>query len=125
MSRSADELDILEQIVAARNEVSNASASVSSIQPSDQSRDMALRVVKVVTDGGSAGSSSTNCSYTYTVKDLRGNTLATAKTPYRPRYEKTAYIVAPENSYGLALIDNGSLTLLVCFQEIEQTDACA
>jgi len=83
--------------------------------------------VKVTKDGGYAGApdpGGSNCSWTYTVKDLYGNSLGTTVAPQRARYTKTIYTQAPDNSYGLAAYDGETLKLLVCFSEIEQTDVC-
>jgi len=67
--------------------------------------------VKVTKDGGSAGNKTTQCSFTYTVKDLAGNTLATAKSPSRPRPLKGAMDPPADNSYGLAFYDGSTLVL--------------
>ena len=84
--------------------------------------------VQVYQDGGAAGApdpGGSNCSWTYTVKDLSGNTLGEDVAPQRARYPKTVYIEAPDASYGLAAYAaNGDLLLLVCFGEIEDTDVC-
>ena len=75
--------------------------------------------VKVYKDGGVAGSASTNCTWTYTVKDFAGtNTLATTKTPLRPRYTSCQYDLPADGSYGLAFYDSSNtLQLYEAVQE--------
>ena len=80
--------------------------------------------VKVTKDGGVAGDDATDCTWTYTVKDLFGNTLGTAVAPERARYSHVAYTYAPNDSYGLACYDGETLKLLVCFGEIETSGPC-
>ncbi|MBE3133087.1 MAG: hypothetical protein IMZ55_06415 [Acidobacteria bacterium] len=89
--------------------------------------------VKVEKDGGVAGDDATECSYTYTVKDLSGNTLDTTVTPETPRLHYTAYWYAGETRtlpnvatsvYGLACWDGATLVLLQCFGEVAKDDAC-
>ncbi len=89
--------------------------------------EQATFMCKVYKDGGTAGApdpAGSNCSWTYTVKDLAGNTIGTTKTPHRTRYPKTIYTYAPDASYGLAAYDGATLVLLVAFQEIETAGPC-
>ncbi|MFH1743162.1 MAG: hypothetical protein ABIH23_29495, partial [bacterium] len=84
-------------------------------------------VVKVTRDGGVAGGSGADCTFTYTVKDFAGAVLDTTVMPERPRYGNCAYLAGGEGgrtSYGLAIYDSGTLKLLVAFGEIEDTTAC-
>lgn len=67
-----------------------------------------LFVVTVTQVGGSNGTQSTAASYTYDVKDLLGNTLATAVALARPRPNGA---VSAGNGYGLAFYDGNSLKL--------------
>jgi len=93
-----------------------------------------LRLVLVTKDGGAAGSDSTECSYTYTVKALDDSTvLAEAQLPQVPRYHYVEYWYAGEDRGGdlgetsrlaLAAEYNGAITLLICFGEIAKDDAC-
>lgn len=64
-------------------------------------------------DGGSSGSSSSTCSWTYTVKSLRGKTIATAKSPEAHRLPNFVYVSTPAGSEGIAFYDQtGALKLL-------------
>jgi hypothetical protein len=90
-------------------------------------------LVKVTKDGGVSGDAATECTWTYTVKDLAGNTLGTTMTPQVPRLHFTAYWYAGETRtlpnvatsiYGLAAMDGGTTLLLQCFGEIGKDDAC-
>lgn len=64
-------------------------------------------------DGGSAGTSSATCSFTYTVKDLHGVSIGMTKTPERRRFPNTPYTTTPENAPGLAYFGlDGALHLL-------------
>jgi len=99
--------------------------------------------VMVTKDGGVVGSDSTECTWTYTVKELDDTTIlrkntaggaATAITPQTPRLHYCAYWYAGEtrtapaaatSRYGLACrAANGDLTLLVCYGEIATDDVC-
>ena len=99
--------------------------------------------VMVTKDGGVVGSDSTECTWTYTVKELDDTTIlrknttgdaATAITPETPRLHYCAYWYAGEtrtapaaatSRYGLACrAANGDLTLLVCYGEIATDDVC-
>jgi len=60
---------------------------------------------QVTVDGGSAGGPTADCSFTYTVKDLDGNVLATALTPQVPRLTNVECLQPAENSPGLAYLD--------------------
>jgi len=96
----------------------------------------------VTKDGGVAGSSSTECSYTYTVKDLDDATVlrqnayvaATGMTPEKPRHHNCAYWYAGEardapggatSRYAIACrASDGTLKLLVAFGETPKTEEC-
>jgi hypothetical protein len=76
-------------------------------------------------DGGSAGSSSTTCSFTYTLKTQDGFTIATAKTPEAPRIPNNVYATPAADSAGVAWIDkNGVVQLLWVPKEQFQTGTC-
>lgn len=53
-----------------------------------------LFAVDVTTDGGTAGDRDTQCDFTYEVFDLKGNSLATAKTPLWARPQWGAMVAA-------------------------------
>lgn len=87
--------------------------------------------VKVVKDGGVAGSPTTTCTFTYTLKDLAGTTIkknpagdnATSMTPLRPRYANCEYDQPADDSYGKAFFDaSGNLQLYECVQEKPKGD---
>ncbi len=79
-------------------------------------------VCLVTKDGGSAGSDSTNCSYTYTAKDIDDSTvLGSSLTPLQPRSYNAEYWYAGEDRgssayttrYAIAFYDlSGSIKLL-------------
>jgi hypothetical protein len=99
--------------------------------------------VIVAKDGGSAGSSAAQCTYTYTVKDLAGNTLkknaagdnATGMTPAIPRAYHTEYWYAGEtrsdvgdttSTAGLAYYSlDGTLVLLIACGETLKDTTCS
>jgi len=85
-----------------------------------------LQLVLVTKDGGVAGDADNNCTYTYTVEYLDDSTtIATTQTPETPRYAKTAYYYAGENSSSrYALWHSAEAKLLICFGEIAQTSVC-
>jgi hypothetical protein len=67
---------------------------------------------KVHNDGGSAGSSSTSCSFTYTIRTMSGKDVLTAQTPTRRRFTNVEYSATPTNTQGWAYFDeNGVLKL--------------
>lgn len=80
--------------------------------------------VKVTEDGGVAGSVSTNCTWTYTVKDLRGRTLATAKSPLKLRNPDTPYMSTPADSIGTAYYDEAGVLQLLDANERFDLEEC-
>jgi len=93
---------------------------------------------RVVKDGGVAGDAAADCTWTYEVTDLAGNTLkkddagndAAAMTPVAPRQRFCEYWYAGEDrapatsAYALAAYDGADLVLLTCFSEIPKEDTC-
>jgi hypothetical protein len=75
--------------------------------------------VTLVKDGGSDGTQTTEPTYTYTVSDLAGNQLATAKSPMFRR-GKGSYIDA---TVGLADYASGALNLIEAYEK-ENTIGC-
>ena len=69
-------------------------------------------LVKVFSDGGEAGSSTTTCSFTYHVENPVGGDLADGVSPQTPRIDNTIYTAA--TGYGWASYDEGELILLMC-----------
>jgi len=90
--------------------------------------------VLVTKDGGASGDESSECTWTYTVKQLDDETvLATAMTPQVPRLHYVGYYYAGElrpapfaytSRYGLACYNGPTLILLVCFGEIGKDGGC-
>lgn len=79
--------------------------------------------VLVTVDGGSAGGPTADCSFTYTVKDLKGNQLAAELTPQVPRLTNVEYLPPAENSPGLAYLDAaGAVKLYHVAGEVPKTD---
>ncbi len=92
---------------------------------------LGLFVVTVLEDGGAAGDASTQCSFTYTVKDILGNTMqknatgtaATGMTPeFNLRSTTGACTKAPDNSEAIAFYDG---TNLVLWMTLESRDPAA
>ena len=84
-------------------------------------------LVKVTKDGGAAGSAVDSCTFTYTVKDLAGNQLATEQTPARPRMPLVAYLAGGEDgrtAYAMAARDGTTLVLLYVLGEIPDAGDC-
>lgn len=96
---------------------------------SDLSRDVRPQevfCVDVTVDGGSAGGSGANCTFTYSIK-LRGDSevLDTTVTPERPRMAGVQYATPAANSIGLAFFDDdGVLKLIQAIEEIPLTETC-
>ena len=84
--------------------------------------------VFVFNDGGDAGDSTTDCTFTYEIRSIDNVTLATAKTPRQKRYPKTTYIAAPDFSIGYSAW-GGPFTpgfaLEIVLEEIEKTRDCS
>jgi hypothetical protein len=78
--------------------------------------------VTVTIDGGSAGTVSTTCSYTYEVKALDGSVIGTGKTPEVRRYPNVPYTTTPANSPGLAYVDADGVLHLFDANELPETE---
>ena len=80
-------------------------------------------LVKVTKDGGVAGSSAANCTFTYTVTDLTGTELGTLETPLVPRFPLTEYDEPTAESLGIAYYaSDGALVLYHVAEEIPTTN---
>ncbi len=96
---------------------------------------------RVEKDGGQAGGAAANCTWTYTVKDLAGNTLrhaegslATGLTPQKARYCLMEYWYAGEDrgeaggatsTYCTYCRDSaGNVVLLEALGEIDKDTEC-
>jgi hypothetical protein len=80
----------------------------------------ALFAVLCTVDGGSAGSSSTTVSFTYTVTTLSGTELGTGLSPEENRLENVPYIENPDDTLGFAYFnENGDLRLWSANEEPE------
>lgn len=103
-------------------------ASSRRLPPPNQRRAIyyCLFPVRVTQDGGSAGNSTTTCSFTYTVKDIRNNTLGTGMAPaFSPaRVIQCACTKAPDDSYGTAFYDKTGAVALGFVQETQQQTNC-
>lgn len=81
--------------------------------------------VKVYIDGGSAGSGSTTCSFTYTVKNLAETvTLGTAKSPKVRRLVNVPYTTTPNGSIGSAYFDEAGALQLFDANETPDLESC-
>lgn len=94
-----------------------------------------FQLVEIEWDGGVAGDSSTDCTFTYTLKDLEGNELATDISPETARYPNTTYLAAAatgagtgtgggRSSYAVAYNLDGTWLLLHIPGEIAASGAC-
>lgn len=81
-------------------------------------------IVYCVNDGGSSGSDTTKCSYTYTLKDITNTyTLATTKTPKRDR--PSIGPMATSSGPGIAYYDeNGIIQLAIALNEVLDPETC-
>jgi hypothetical protein len=80
--------------------------------------------VLVYIDGGSAGSSSTDCTYTYTVRTLGGKLLGTAMTPQKRRFSSVPYSETPDATPGLAYYRNDGTVVLFDANEVPDLLDC-
>jgi hypothetical protein len=87
-----------------------------------------LFAVQVTNDGGSAGDSTTTCSYTYTVQDLSGTTtLGSSIAPKKWRHSSAQRkMQAPASgSIGLAYYDASGTLCLYDANEVPAVATCA
>jgi hypothetical protein len=77
--------------------------------------------VKVSNPSGSNGTTTTAANYTYTVKDLAGNTIGTGVALSRPR--PNGAVTTQSDGYGVAFYDGTTLKLWDA-GEIPQTATC-
>ncbi len=90
-----------------------------------QPKSTGLFIVKVQQDGGVAGDDATNCTFTYEVFDLTGDSLEAGVEPQMARYPLCTYTKAPDDSYGLAAYnEDDELLLLIAFEEIAGESVC-
>lgn len=80
--------------------------------------------VKCTKDGGSAGSDSTTCSWTYTVKALDGTVLGAAISPTKYRLPNHEYVDLPADSIGAAYFDETGTLRLWDAGEIPASEDC-
>lgn len=85
-----------------------------------------LVMVKKVS--GVAGDSTTDCTWAYDIfhpgEGVAGTAIATALTPYKPRYPKTTYTAASNDTYGLAMFTGTAYLLLEVYKEYPASSAC-
>jgi hypothetical protein len=75
-------------------------------------------------DGGSAGSLTTTCDWTYTVTTMDGEPLGTTLSPTRRRLINTPYTITPDDTIGEGTYDiNGDFVLRDANETIK-THAC-
>lgn len=84
-----------------------------------------MEAVLCTVDGGSAGSDTTTCDFTYTITTLGGTELATTLTPKRPRYANVTYNTPTTDSIGQAYKDSaGDWQLYEAIEEYPTLDSC-
>lgn len=76
-----------------------------------------LFAVKVTKTSGSAGSCSTTCDFTYTVKNLALDTIASSVTPKQKRIDNIEYTVPSADSLGVAYYDGANVVCLYSVAE--------
>lgn len=80
--------------------------------------------VKCSIDGGSGGSASTTCSFTYTVTTLSGRTLGEEMTPQQRRHENVPYTTTPNEAIGVAYFDEAGTFRLWSANELPALEDC-
>jgi hypothetical protein len=84
-----------------------------------------VQLVRVAKDGGSPGSETGTCSYTYAIFDpISGAELATGLTPAKARAAYGAYTEPTPSSYGLAAKVGALWVLLIAYGEVETVYLC-
>lgn len=83
-----------------------------------------LFAVRVYIDGGTAGTASTTCSWTYTVKRDSGHVFGTSMTPQRRRFPNTPYTTTPDGAWGAGFFDKTGTFVLWDANELPATEAC-
>ena len=95
------------------------SSGISISAPSFETSGADLFPVKVTKTGGVAGSTTTDCTWSYTVDDVTGTELDTAVTASFDRIPKVEYKVVTADSFGIACYDtDDSLKLLHVCEEV-------
>lgn len=80
--------------------------------------------VKMYQTGGSAGDKTNPCTFTYTVKDLDGNTLGTVMTPEKNREAAGKRVAPTDGDYGWAFLDTDGELVLYDPNEVWSVEAC-
>ena len=84
-----------------------------------------LFAVRVEIDGGSAGTVSTSCSWTYTVTSDAGFEYGTELTPARRRLPNVPYTTTPADSWGAGFFDkDGEFVLWDANETPDLEDPC-
>lgn len=83
-----------------------------------------LFTVLVTQTGGSAGSSSTTCTFTYTVKDLYGVVIGTDKAPKKRFQPDTPYLAGGADIPGTAYYDEDGVLQLFDPNALLDAEAC-
>lgn len=92
----------------------------------EQSQQQRMFGVRVTIDGGSAGSVSTTCSWTYTVELDSGYVLGEELTPQKRRLPNVPYTSTPADSWGAGFFDkNGAFVLWDANELPEVEDPCS
>jgi hypothetical protein len=80
--------------------------------------------VRVTIDGGSAGSASTTCSWTYTVTMDSGYLLGEEMSPEKCRLPNVPYVTTPDDSWGAGFFDKAGVFVLWDANECPQVEEC-
>lgn len=115
---------VLQEVRQLRRQVSRTSRS-SRRAGHPTFRSSGAFVCTVRQTGGSAGNATTQCSFTYEVKDLNGTVIGTGKTPKRPRPTVGKMDKPPDNNPGIAYYDGSNVLQLWDAGEVMDTSACS
>lgn len=115
MNRLIDDVTRLKRLVRALE---------SKIRKRREPRKWATIPVLVTQTGGSAGNLTTQCSFTYTVKNRQGTTLLTGAAQIRPRPSVGAMVAQSADSIGIALYDETGTLVLWDAGEVPDPEGC-
>jgi hypothetical protein len=78
--------------------------------------------VRLTSDGGSAGDAATQCSFTYTVKDITNTTTFATGVAMTGNGQRVVNATMAAGTYGMAYISGSTVTLIWADERISQTN---